>query len=325
MAHHGAMKRAIKALAVVTTAGMLLVLVAGATVTNTGSEHGCGKSWPLCQGKFIPQFAFTTAIEYVHRIDAGLETILILTLSAGAWYLYGHRREIRILAPLMVSFLFLQAGLGAWAVMEPQASAVLALHFGVSLVAFASVLLTTLFLFNVDGSDSLRDIRPPVRFRRYVWALSAFTYVVVYSGAYVRHSDADEACSGWPLCNNRVIPVLHDKVASNFGHRLLAATLTLAIALLVLWAFRLRRSRPDLFSAAVAVLVLLGLQIIAGAAVAWTRVDVFAAVAHAGIIGLMFGALCTLCLRVLPRPAIREQAHKVTAMSPAADAAPVGR
>jgi cytochrome c oxidase assembly protein subunit 15 len=319
------MKRAIKVLAAVTTAGMLLVLVAGATVTNTGSEHGCGKSWPLCQGKFIPQFAFTTAIEYVHRADAALETMLILALSAGAWYLYGYRREIRILVPMMVSFLFLQAGLGAWAVMEPQATAVLALHFGVSLTAFASVLLTALFIFDADRSDALRDRRPPPGFTRYVWGLTAFTYLVVYSGAYVRHSEADEACTGWPLCNGRIIPILQEKVASNFGHRLLAVLLTAAIILLVLQAYWLRDRRPDLYVAALATMCLLGLQVLAGAAVAWTRVDVFAAVAHAGVVGLLFASMCVLCLRVLPRPAVRERSRRVAGIAPAADPATAGR
>ena len=28
-------------------------LLMGATVTNTGSSEGCGKSWPLCHGEFI--------------------------------------------------------------------------------------------------------------------------------------------------------------------------------------------------------------------------------------------------------------------------------
>ena len=38
---------AIKWLGVVATAGMLLVLVMGAAVTNTGSAQGCGRDWPL--------------------------------------------------------------------------------------------------------------------------------------------------------------------------------------------------------------------------------------------------------------------------------------
>lgn len=291
--------RAVKILAVVTTIGMFIVLVAGATVTNTGSEHGCGRSWPLCHGQIIPRFAVSTAIEFIHRVDAAIETILILALAAGVWSLYRHRREARILVPVMVGFLFLQAGLGAWAVMYPQASVILALHFGVSLVAFASVLLTTVFLFEVDGSEVLRDTPLPPAFKRYIWALAIYSYVVVYSGAYVRHSGADDSCSGWPLCNGSVLPTLHGKVASALSHRFLAGALTIAVIVLVLWAARFRGMRPDVYRAAHVALGLVILQALAGAVVVWTHVDLFAALTHAAIVGLMFGTLCYLCLHSL--------------------------
>lgn len=312
------MTKAIKILAVVTTIGMFIVLVAGATVTNTGSEHGCGNSWPLCHGKLVPQFVFSTAVEYIHRVDAAFETVLILALAAGAWYLYGRRREIRILAPMMVGFLFLQAGLGAWAVMYPQVSAVLALHFGVSLVAFATVLLTTLFLLQVDGSDALRDRPIPAGFRRFVWALAAYSYVVVYSGAYVRHTNADDACSGWPLCNGAVLPQLQGKVASAFGHRIGAAVLTLTIVVLLLWARRLRTTRPDLHRGAMVALHCVVLQALIGAAVAWTGMSLASALAHAAGSGLLFGALSYLCMRVLPRACVAETKTRGIAAAPAA-------
>ncbi|MGH2444075.1 MAG: COX15/CtaA family protein [Chloroflexota bacterium] len=295
------MKRAVKILAVITTVGMFLVLVAGATVTNTGSEHGCGKSWPLCHGKLIPRFAVSTAIEYIHRADAAMETVLILALAAGVWYLYRRRREVRILVPLMVAFLFLQAGLGAWAVMYPQLAPVLALHFGVSLVAFASVLLTTVFLFEIDGTERLRDRLVPRPYFWYVWLLAIYTYVVVYSGAYVRHTNADDACKGWPLCNGSVIPAFHGKVASMFGHRLGAGLLTLGVIVLFLWGVRLRQSRPDLFRAGSVALLLVVLQALAGAVVVWTNMDLFAALAHAATVGLFFGTVTYLCIHVLPR------------------------
>jgi cytochrome c oxidase assembly protein subunit 15 len=48
------MKRAAKWFAVAATVGMFIVLIMGTTVTNTGSSEGCGRSWPLCHGKFIP-------------------------------------------------------------------------------------------------------------------------------------------------------------------------------------------------------------------------------------------------------------------------------
>lgn len=294
-------KNLVKPLAVVTTVGMFLVLVMGATVTNTGSEHGCGRSWPLCHGQFIPQFAMTTLIEFSHRVAAGVETTLIIPLAALCLYFYRQRREIQVMATTMVLFLFLQAGLGAWAVMAPQLSAVLALHFGVSLIAFASVLLTTLLLFELDGSDALRDRPIPGAYRRFAWAVAVYSYLVVYLGAYVRHTEADEACSGWPLCNGAVVPGLSGKVASVFAHRVAAALLVLAIVALVAWSGRLRSTRPDLYRVSLIALAMVVLQSLAGVVVVWTRLDIFSALAHASFAGLLFGSLTYLCLHTLPR------------------------
>src|SRR5947209_8757838 len=109
------LKAAVKSLGIVTTVGMFLVLVMGSTVTNTGSEQGCGHSWPLCRGQLIPQMAVKTAIEFSHRAIVGIVTPLILALAVGALYLYPRRKEVRVLTALMVGFLFAQAGLGAWA------------------------------------------------------------------------------------------------------------------------------------------------------------------------------------------------------------------
>lgn len=75
---------AIRALAVVASAGMFVVLVMGTVVTNTGSAEGCGRDWPLCRGKFIPEFAVKTFIEFSHRAVTGVEGLLIVALAVGA-------------------------------------------------------------------------------------------------------------------------------------------------------------------------------------------------------------------------------------------------
>lgn len=46
------MNKALKALGVLTTFVMLIVLIGGALVTKTGSGQGCGRQWPLCHGRF---------------------------------------------------------------------------------------------------------------------------------------------------------------------------------------------------------------------------------------------------------------------------------
>jgi cytochrome c oxidase assembly protein subunit 15 len=325
--HRATLTRTVKGLGVTATAGMFVVLVMGATVTNTGSERGCGKSWPLCHGKLIPQFAMSTFIEWSHRFVVGIESVLILAFAAGVLYLYRRRAEFRILVPLMVGFLFLQAMLGAWAVMYPQATAILALHFGVSLVAFASVFLTAALVLEVDAggtTDVVRDRAIPRAFRLYAWVLAGYTYVVVYSGAYVRHTNADDACTGWPGCNGSAIPDFHGKVLSAFLHRSLAALLTIGVIVLVVWSARLRSDRPDLYRAALAALGLVVLQALIGAAVVWTNMDIFTALGHAAVVGLMFASLTYVCVHVLPRP-VEEQIIAVRASPPVIGAAPSGR
>ncbi|MBX6343247.1 MAG: heme A synthase, partial [Thermomicrobiaceae bacterium] len=274
--------------------GMFLVVMMGAAVTNTGSAEGCGRSWPLCHGEFIPTFAVATAIEYSHRAVTGVEGVLIVALAALAWRRWRARREVRVLVPMMLLFLFLQAGLGAWAVLYPQATAVLALHFGVSLTAFASVLLLAVFLFEVDGADRLRDRPLPPRLRSAVWALLGYTYLVVYLGAYVRHANASLACVDWPLCNGEVIPPLHGAVGVVFLHRVAALVAGVLVAGLAAWTWRLRAARPDLAWGSLTALVLVLAQILSGGAVVLTRIDLFSTLSHAGLVTLLFGALSYL-------------------------------
>src|SRR6266487_6788953 len=102
-------------LAALTCGGMLLVLIMGAAVTNTGSAEGCGRSWPLCNGQFVPEFTVATAIEYSHRAVTGVEGVLVLVLAA-AMLTLGRDREVWLVGGVMLGTLVLQAGLGAAAV-----------------------------------------------------------------------------------------------------------------------------------------------------------------------------------------------------------------
>lgn len=299
------MRVLVRRLSVAATIGMFIVLIMGATVTNTGSEMGCGRSWPLCHGEFIPQFAVATLIEFSHRFVTSIETVLVLAVSVGALVYWRQRREIRILVPMMLFFLFLQAGLGAWAVLYPQTTAVLALHFGVSLTSFASVLLTTVFLYEVRGSDVFRDKPLSTNFRRFVWGVIIYTYVLVYLGAYVRHANASMACLGWPLCNGSVLPEMTGPVTVVFIHRLAALAGVLLVAGLLVRSYRTRVERPDLYKGSIAAMFFIILQVFSGGVVVMTQLGLFSTLTHAGLATLLFGSLSYLCLHTLPRPAVR--------------------
>ena len=76
---------ALNAFAWVTAALLFVLLLMGFVVTETGSGRGCGGSWPLCHGRFVPAFAFHTLIEFSHRSLAAIVGILVLILAIWAW------------------------------------------------------------------------------------------------------------------------------------------------------------------------------------------------------------------------------------------------
>jgi len=266
-------------------AGMFLVLVMGVTVTTTGSAEGCGRDWPLCHGRFIPDFAVATAIEFTHRAITGVEGVLIVVLAVLVAALYWDRRPVRVLVPLMVGFLLLQAGMGAWAVKYPQQPVVLALHFGISLVALASTVLVAVYL-GLMGRPSPASAGRGLLLA--TWGLAGYLYVLVYSGAYIRHLGAAAACTTWPLCGSGI----------NLVHRGLAGVaLLLALGLVALYAMA-APERRDLVGGAWVLVGALLVQALAGAYLVWAGFSLLPELTHAAVTGLVFTAAANLCLRV---------------------------
>ena len=324
------MKRAAQWLAVAATVGMFIVLLMGATVTNTGSREGCGTSWPLCHGEFIPEYAFETMVEYSHRLVTGIEGLLILGLSITAFPLRRRFPELKALIPLMVFTLLLQSGMGAWAVKYPQTPPVMATHFGISLICFASVFLVMRVLWESPPSGregSGGEPRPlasavravPAGYQTLAWVTLLWTIVVAYIGAYMRHSGAELACYTWPLCNGSLIPDLASPgVAVAWGHRLVALIALALVLWLALWARRFREERPDLYRTALWASGFIIAQAVVGGFVVLSRLSLASTLAHAALMALLFAALADGARRTLPRRlAAAAPAPAASAPSPA--------
>ncbi len=294
------MERAAKGFSVAATIGMFIVLIMGATVTNTGSGEGCGKSWPLCHGEFIPEYAFETLVEYSHRLVTGVEGLLILGLAVTAFPLRRRYPEMKALLPLMIFTLLLQSGMGAWAVLYPQTPAVMASHFGISLVCFASVFLVMRVLWETTPVTAAAGRIVPPGYRNLAWIAFLWTIVVAYIGAYMRHSGAELACYTWPLCNGSVIPdVSSPGVAVAWGHRLVALIAMALVAWLVLWSRRFSTERPDLYRMNLWALAFIVAQALGGGFVVLSRLSLASTLLHAALMALLFAALADGARRTL--------------------------
>jgi cytochrome c oxidase assembly protein subunit 15 len=225
---------------------------------------------------------------------------LLVVFAIGAMATYWQRVEIRVLGPLMIGSLLLQAGMGAWAVLDPQTPGVIALHFGISSIAFAAVLLGTTFVTSAEGGEVHRPSPVSASYRRVVWATLAYVLIVIYLGAYVRHAHYEFACGGWPLCNGNVFPGFGGPVGIAFAHRLAALGSVVLLGFLARWSNRIGGARPDLKRGSAIAFGLVLLQSFSGALVVATGLGLWSALSHAGIMALLFGSVCYVCFQSIP-------------------------
>jgi cytochrome c oxidase assembly protein subunit 15 len=307
------MQQITKKLAIAAAIGMFLILVMGALVTKTDSGLGCGNEWPLCNGKFVPAHTISSFIEYSHRAVVGIVTLLLVATTLLV-FVYSKRKDAKWFAAGAVFFTLLQAVMGALAVKWPQSSAVLALHFGLSLIAFACTFLLALAFTKwgeytgnaVTGNNSILLTRTGIinsRFKIVVWATTIYTYAVVYLGAFVRHTQSSGGCVGWPLCNGELIPEISGATGIVFIHRVGALLLSICILILFLQARKSYSRSDSMYKGSKWVLIFVILQVISGALVTWSLSDdllyLLTGMLHAVIIACLFGFLSYLCVLTL--------------------------
>jgi len=287
------LRRSLKWLAVATTIAMIFILLGGALVTKTGSGMGCGRSWPLCNGKFLPsEITPELIIELAHRLVSGVGGIMVLVLSIWSWKAIGHIRETKFLSLLSFFFLLLQGLIGAAAVKWGQSSFVLALHFGISLVSFAAVFLLTLLIFEIDKKFNAEKLYIDKRMGFHIIGVSIYSYLVIYTGALVRHMKASLVCRDWPLCLNDA-PSLPTNIYEwvQMGHRAAAALIFIWIAYIFYLAVRHYKDQKVLYWGWMISFILVSLQVIAGAFIIFSRLNLYIALLHAFFITCLFGVL----------------------------------
>ncbi|WP_445683665.1 COX15/CtaA family protein [Sporosarcina sp. FSL K6-3457] len=290
----------LKWFAVASTIGMLLILLGGALVTKTDSGMGCGRHWPGCNGQLIPdEITAEVLIEFSHRLVTGAVGIFIVILAIWSWKAMGHVRETKFLASMAVFFLVLQALIGAAQVLWGQGDFILALHFGISLISFASVLLLTLLIFEVDQKFDADKLRIGNKLKWHTIGVSVYSYIVVYTGALVRHTESGLVCLDWPLCRNSGFELPRNMYEwVQMGHRAAAALIVIWLAVIMIHAIRNYKEQRVIYWGWIIAFILVATQAATGMLVVLTKLNLYIALLHSLFITLLFGLLTYMILLV---------------------------
>lgn len=291
----------LKWFAVAATIGMLLILLGGALVTKTDSGLGCGRNWPDCNGSLIPKEITTEVlIEFSHRVVTGLVSIFIAVLTIWTWRTLGHIREVKFLGFMAMFFLIAQALIGAAQVLWGQGDFILALHFGISLISFAAVLLLTLIVFEVDKKFDADNVFIGKKLKWHTIGVTLYSYIVVYSGALVRHTDSSLVCPDWPFCRNDQPFAKLDNMYEwvQMGHRFAVLLIFIWIAYIAWHVVKEYKGQRVIYWGWIIAFIIVLLQVLAGMLVVLTKLNLAVSLLHSLFISLLFGLFCYMLLLI---------------------------
>ncbi len=301
------MHRIMRILAIIAAVASYFVLLMGSLVTTTGSGQGCGNSWPFCHGQIIPgTITVAGVIEYSHRVMSSVDGLLVLVLAIGTWFIYKKDFRAKLFGVLSLFFVILQGALGALTVVYEgtfMKTWLLSIHFGLSLIALASVVLLAVRLFQIDkeqrGVAAENQATGIKRLQYLVWGLAIYTYIVVYTGALVDHDGALMACGYQvPGCGSTYFPNLASTAGIQMLHRYAASSLWVLVLALLIVVMRRYNQRRDIVRGVWWAFILITLQGVSGATMVLTGGQLLAILAHTTIISVFFAVLAYLCMQV---------------------------
>ena len=131
--------------------------------------------------------------------------------------------------------------------------------------------------------------RPSAGFRWFALLAAFGTWALVAVGGLVRVTESGLGCPDWPLCDGRVIPHSEKTALWEWSHRVTAATVTILLVIVALWAWRRYRDRLDILVPALVALAFVPGQAILGAIVVWLELPGWMVGVHFVIGLLMLG------------------------------------
>lgn len=236
-----------------------LLITMGGIVCITGAARAC-PDWPGCYGRVVPPLRIDSVIEYAHRLLALCTGSLIVIAAALGWIRYRPLRWLSVPPLIAIVLVLIVAMFGAMAVLYGLSPALAAVDLGLALLVLA--LMVTASVVAHFGGTALRfsgffaD-----SFAR--WASGCFVavFAVLASGPLGGENGPMKKCLAWPLYTERSAAVGSLDVA----RYMVADIAALCVAMLVIQAWRTRRSAPVLLQTTNVVAALLVALFVLGA------------------------------------------------------------
>lgn len=279
-------------------AGATFVLVvAGGLVTSTGSGLSV-PDWPLSFGTLFPRMEGGVRFEHTHRLIAA--GVGLLTIALAVWIARREpRRWVRGLAFVAVGAVVIQGVLGGLTVLFKLPTPISVAHASLAEVFFAMTVALALVTSPrwLTPPDERPDSGSPST-RTLALATATAVYGQILLGALVRHTGAALVIPDFPLAFGRLIPpVTSSLVAYQLAHRAGAVIVTLLVAWTAASVLGRHGDQPLLRRPALALVALLGFQILLGALTIWTRKAVTPTTAHVATGALLLVTSVILALR----------------------------
>jgi len=118
----------------------------GGYVSAAGLGLTC-PDWPLCPSGILPDEQYF--IEWTHRFIAAITGTLVIATTIGCWLTKNSESKIKLTSTLAAIFVITQISLGALVIDLKLHAVLVSIHFGIGILLFAMVLLTTLFAFRL--------------------------------------------------------------------------------------------------------------------------------------------------------------------------------
>lgn len=279
----------------------LIVILWGAWVRISHSGDGCGDTWPLCNGKLIPEAQQNkTWVEYSHRLTSGFFGIFVVFLYFIGRRLFAKTDPVRKALLATLIFTITEALLGAKLVLfglvgsndSPFRLTVMGLHQVNSLLLTGSVALVVLFASGLpEKVKNLQLGHKSKTLPRGAIGFLILFIVVSVTGAFAALSTTlFPTVNLWQGLNQDFAPDAHYLLRLRISHPILATLIGGGLAL-YFWLRSLDEINPLLRKATLQVALILILGVVFGYITLFSLAPLWMKVTHLLIAHLVWIAL----------------------------------